>query len=147
VFADLGGEAMQEHLKGAKLAAARKADGIAEYGQGWTDDMFMASAILARVGTHRSIATRSTPPPQLLVDYAGAHVQRPRWHLHPCDRCPFAWVVAMGNVVSPALGLIESVDRPAENHRVVCTTVDDLSPPHDGAEGRRLARAAHGVKS
>ena len=35
-------------LEGADAALKEKAGGIPQYGQGWTDDMFMASAILAR---------------------------------------------------------------------------------------------------
>src|SRR5262249_13905470 len=34
-------------LEGATMASAQKAGGLPQYGQGWTDDMFMASAILA----------------------------------------------------------------------------------------------------
>src|SRR5262249_42070025 len=36
--------------RGVELATTRKPDGIAAYGQGWTDDMFMAASILAREG-------------------------------------------------------------------------------------------------
>ena len=48
-------------LEGADAALKEKAGGIPQYGQGWTDDMFMASAILARTGSmpgsRRAIST------------------------------------------------------------------------------------------
>jgi len=37
-------------VQGAEAAAAVGPNGIAQYGQGWTDDMFMTAAILARAG-------------------------------------------------------------------------------------------------
>ena len=43
-----GGEARR--TKRQLWPAAVKPDGIAQYGQGWTDDMFMASSILSRTG-------------------------------------------------------------------------------------------------
>ena len=59
VFADLskadGGNQAAARLanEAAALATAVKPDGIAEYGQGWTDDMFMASSILSAHRTRR----------------------------------------------------------------------------------------------
>lgn len=54
VFADLAeaGEAAAGALavQGADAVSAQKPDGIAQYGQGWTDDMFMTAAVLARTG-------------------------------------------------------------------------------------------------
>jgi len=44
------GEEAQHALEGAEAALKEKADGIPQYGQGWTDDMFMATSVLARVG-------------------------------------------------------------------------------------------------
>ncbi len=35
-------------IEGADAALKEKDGGIPQYGQGWTDDMFMAAAILAR---------------------------------------------------------------------------------------------------
>ena len=112
VFADLGGEAMPKALEGAKLAAARKADGIAEYGQGWTDDMFMASAILARVGKQPDHRDALDAAAQLLIDYAARLQRSDGIFIHATDG-PFAW--GRGNGFA-ALGLIEALTALPENH-------------------------------
>src|SRR5262249_46304059 len=70
IFADLGGGAELLAVRGAELAARRKADGVAEYGQGWTDDMFMAAAVLARVGRMQGQDERLNEAARLLVDYS-----------------------------------------------------------------------------
>ena len=112
VFAELGEETRPLALEGARLAAARKATGIAEYGQGWTDDMFMASAILARVGSlpdHRDALDAMT---QLLIDYA-ARLQRPDGvFIHATDG-PFAW--GRGNGFA-AFGLTEALAVLPDGH-------------------------------
>src|SRR5205085_9941003 len=57
VFAEManasgGNEAARKlALEGADAALKQKDGGIPQYGQGWTDDMFMASAILARTAS------------------------------------------------------------------------------------------------
>lgn len=112
VFAELGGTAMPLALEGAKLAALRKADGIAEYGQGWTDDMFMASAILARVGSLPDRQASLDAAARLLIDYAG-RLQRPDGvFIHATDG-PFAW--GRGNGFA-AFGLIETLTALPANH-------------------------------
>jgi hypothetical protein len=112
VFDALGGDALPLALEGAALAAARKGDGTAEYGQGWTDDMFMASAILARVGVrpgHESYLDRAA---QLVADYA-ARLQRPDGlFIHAVDG-PFAW--GRGNGFA-AFGLMETLTALPERH-------------------------------
>jgi unsaturated rhamnogalacturonyl hydrolase len=114
VFAELGGDALPLALEGAKLAAARKADGIAEYGQGWTDDMFMASAILARIGKPPGRPDALEAAASLLTDYA-ARLQRPDGiFIHATDG-PFAW--GRGNGFA-ALGLMETLTAlPADHSR------------------------------
>lgn len=105
VFADLGGDARRLAVEGAKLAAATKDTGIAEYGQGWTDDMFMSSAILARMGEFDAAAQR-------LTSYA-ARLQRPDGiFIHATDG-PFAW--GRGNGFA-ALGLAELLAVLPETH-------------------------------
>lgn len=112
VFAELGGDALPLALEGAKLAAARKPDGIAEYGQGWTDDMFMASAILARVARQPEQGRTVDAAASLLVDYA-ARLQRPDGvFIHATDG-PHAW--GRGNGFA-ALGLIETLTVLPQNH-------------------------------
>jgi len=96
VFADLGGDAMRLARDGAKLASARKANGIAEYGQGWTDDMFMSSVILSRTGDYDASAS-------LLSDYAARLQRADGVFIHATDG-PFAW--GRGNGFA-AMGLTE----------------------------------------
>jgi hypothetical protein len=105
VFADLGGDARRLAAEGARLAAATKDSGIAEYGQGWTDDMFMSSAILARMGEYDVAANR-------LTTYA-ARLQRPDGvFMHATDG-PHAW--GRGNGFA-ALGVVELLTVLPENH-------------------------------
>ena len=112
IFAELGGQATPLALEGAKLAAARKADGVAEYGQGWTDDMFMASAILARVGLKEGQAASLDAAASLLVDYASRLQRADGIFIHATDG-PFAW--GRGNGFA-ALGLMETLTTLPERH-------------------------------
>jgi hypothetical protein len=105
VFADLGGDARRLAAEGARLAAATKESGIAEYGQGWTDDMFMASAILSRMGEHDAAA-------RLLTSYAGRLQRADGVFVHATDG-PHAW--GRGNGFA-ALGLIELLTVLPANH-------------------------------
>jgi unsaturated rhamnogalacturonyl hydrolase len=57
-------------IQGADAASAEGADGIAQYGQGWTDDMFMASAILSRTGRMPGRARDLDRVAALLISYA-----------------------------------------------------------------------------
>jgi unsaturated rhamnogalacturonyl hydrolase len=112
IFADLGGDALPRAFEGAKLAAARKADGIAEYGQGWTDDMFMAAAVLARVGRMPDHGGDLELLARFIVDYAG-RLQRPDGvFIHATDG-PFAW--GRGNGFA-ALGLMETLTALPDRH-------------------------------
>ena len=74
-------------LEGADAALKEKADGIPQYGQGWTDDMFMASAILARTAVDAGTRARSRSRRA-----AADRLRRPppaaRRHLQPRDRRP-----------------------------------------------------------
>jgi rhamnogalacturonyl hydrolase YesR len=103
VFADLGGDDWNRALEGARLASARKDDGTATYGQGWTDDMFMASAILSRVGRNPDHRDALDAAARLLVDYA-ARLQRPDGLFIHAVEGPFPW--GRGNGFA-ALGLME----------------------------------------
>lgn len=112
VFAELGADAQPRALEAATLAAARKEGGIAQYGQGWTDDMFMASSILARVGVLPGRSADLDAAAQLLTDYV-ARLQRPDGlFLHASDG-PFAW--GRGNGFA-ALGLVETLTRLPDRH-------------------------------
>ena len=90
-------------LEGARLASEMKETGIAAHGQGWTDDMFMTSAILARTSRFSERASDVDTAARLLIDYA-ARLQRPDGiFIHATD-APFAW--GRGNGFA-ALGLME----------------------------------------
>jgi len=110
VFADLskidgGGAADTLAAEAAALAAAIKPDGIAQYGQGWTDDMFMASSILSRTGNVDAAA-------KLLTSYA-ARLQRPDGLFNHAVDGPAAW--GRGNGFA-ALGLTEALTAMSERH-------------------------------
>jgi rhamnogalacturonyl hydrolase YesR len=92
----------------AGIVAARKPDGVYEAGRGWTDDMFMATAVLARTGDGHllDLAARQ------LIDYAG-RLQRPDGvFMHAVDG-PVAW--GRGNGFA-ALGLMEALSAIPQPH-------------------------------
>jgi unsaturated rhamnogalacturonyl hydrolase len=100
IFADLaaaGAATRPLAERGAALALARKGDGALEYGQGWTDDMFMASSIVSRMTPGGAAA--------LLVDYA-SRLQRPDGLFNHAASGPAAW--GRGNGFA-ALGLVEAL--------------------------------------
>jgi unsaturated rhamnogalacturonyl hydrolase len=76
IFAELAGRgdepARALAFQGADAASAEGKDGngIAQYGQGWTDDMFMASTILARTGKMPGRARDLDRMASLLISYA-----------------------------------------------------------------------------
>ena len=80
IYADLAlrGEAAAEPLavQGADEALKVAATGYAEYGQGWTDDMFMLASILSRSGRMRGRAGDVDHLARMLVSYA-ERLQRP----------------------------------------------------------------------
>ena len=125
IFADLAeaqgaGSARALAIEGATLASARKSSGAAEYGQGWTDDMFMASAILARTGRLTDRGRDLDVAARLLIDYA-ARLQRPDGiFVHATDG-PFAW--GRGNGFA-ALGLMEVLTSLPDRHRARAEVVD-----------------------
>lgn len=112
VFAELGGEALPRALEAAALASERKDDGIARYGQGWTDDMFMASAILSRVGATAGRAADLDAAAQLLTDYSARLQRADGIFVHATDG-PFAW--GRGNGFA-ALGITETLTRLPQKH-------------------------------
>jgi unsaturated rhamnogalacturonyl hydrolase len=110
VFADLskldrGEAAARLANEAAALAAAVNPDGIAQYGGGWTDDMFMASSILSRTG-HVDEAAK------LLASYA-ARLQRPDGLFNHAVDGPAAW--GRGNGFA-ALGLTEALTAMPDQH-------------------------------
>ena len=110
VFADLskagGGEAaLKLANEAAALAAAVKPDGAAQYGGGWTDDMFMGSSILSRMG-------RTDDAARLLTTYA-SRLQRPDGLFNHAVDGPAAW--GRGNGFA-AMGLTEALTAMPAQH-------------------------------
>ena len=90
---------------GADAALKEKADGSPQYGQGWTDDMFMATAILARSAAMRGRTGDVDRAAQLLIAYAGRLQQPDGLFNHAVDG-PAAW--GRGNGFA-AFGLMETL--------------------------------------
>lgn len=99
-------------LEGADAALKEKAGGTPQYGQGWTDDMFMASAILARTASMPGRAGDLDRAAQLLIAYAG-RLQQPDGLFHHATDGPAAW--GRGNGFA-ALGLMETLTAMPANH-------------------------------
>jgi unsaturated rhamnogalacturonyl hydrolase len=95
VFAEIGAPDVFE--KGVDAASKIK-DAAYEYGQGWTDDMFMATVVLARAG---KIDLAST----MLIAYA-SRLQRADGVFVHAPNGPLAW--GRGNAFA-ALGLMEAL--------------------------------------
>jgi unsaturated rhamnogalacturonyl hydrolase len=116
IYADLArdGDTAARALadEGARLASERQATGIASYASGWTDDMFMASAVLARTAVLPQHDRDLDSAARLLIDYA-SRLQRPDGvFMHATDG-PFAW--GRGNGFA-ALGLMEALTALPERH-------------------------------
>jgi unsaturated rhamnogalacturonyl hydrolase len=90
-------------LEGADAALKEKDDGTALYGQGWTDDMFMGSAILARTAAMDGRAHDLDRAAQRLIAYAG-RLQQPDGIFNHAVDGPAAW--GRGNGFA-AFGLME----------------------------------------
>jgi rhamnogalacturonyl hydrolase YesR len=93
--------------QGAALAAAEKSPAVPEYGQGWTDDMFMATAVLSRSGARPGHERDLDVAVRLLTEYA-ARLQQPDGLFNHATNGPAAW--GRGNGFA-ALGLMETLTR------------------------------------
>ena len=98
--------------EGVSQAAAEKAPGAPAHGQGWTDDMFMASAVLARSGVRPGHAADLDAAARLLITYA-ARLQQPGGLFHHAENGPAAW--GRGNGFA-AFGFIETLTRMPATH-------------------------------
>jgi rhamnogalacturonyl hydrolase YesR len=118
VFAELakaagGNEAARKlAIEGAEAALKEKPGGIPQYGQGWTDDMFMASAILARTAAMPGRAADLDRAAQLLIAYAG-RLQQPDGIFNHATDGPAAW--GRGNGFA-AFGLMETLTEMPLTH-------------------------------
>ena len=133
VFADLakadgddGANAVARRLalEGADAALKEKADGLPQYGQGWTDDMFMTAAILARTASMRDRGRDRGQDldrvAQLLIAYAG-RLQQPDGIFHHATDGPAAW--GRGNGFA-AFGLMEALTAMPPTHRLRATLIE-----------------------
>jgi len=99
-------------VDGATRAAERNAAGLAEYGGGWTDDMFMATSVLARTASVDGRRSDLDAAADLLIDYAG-RLQRPDGLFIHAAQMPAAW--GRGNGFA-ALALMEALTVLPVNH-------------------------------
>ncbi len=99
-------------LEGADAALRRKDDGLPQYGQGWTDDMFMTAAILARTSAMPDRGGDLDAAARLLVAYA-ARLQQPDGIFHHAIDGPAAW--GRGNGFA-AFGLMETLTAMSAEH-------------------------------
>jgi hypothetical protein len=115
VFADLAasGDAQARALadQGAALAMKERTPGVAEYGGGWTDDMFMAASVLARAGARGDSQALATAV-RLLKAYA-SRLQRPDGLFNHAPDGPAAW--GRGNGFA-AFGLMETLTVMPASH-------------------------------
>jgi rhamnogalacturonyl hydrolase YesR len=112
--ADRGSPAGALAVEGARLAAEMKDDGVAAHGQGWTDDMFMASALLARSSRLPGRAHDLDTAARLVTDYAARLQRQDGIFIHATDG-PFAW--GRGNGFA-ALGLTEVLSALPARHEL-----------------------------
>jgi unsaturated rhamnogalacturonyl hydrolase len=98
--------------QGVAAAAKEKAPAVPEYGQGWTDDMFMATAVLARSGARPGHDADRDAAVRLLIDYA-SRLQRTDGLFNHAADAPVAW--GRGNGFA-AFGLLEVLSRLPESH-------------------------------
>jgi hypothetical protein len=102
--------------EGAAAAAKEKAPAEPEYGQGWTDDMFMTTAVLSRSGAMPDRAHDLEVAAHLLIDYAARLQRADGIFIHASDG-PIAWGRGTGFA---ALGLMDTLtDDHPERARVL----------------------------
>jgi rhamnogalacturonyl hydrolase YesR len=101
---------------GVALASTEKAPGVAQYGFGWSDDMFLGTVASARLGAPEALdaATR------LLVESA-RRLQRPDGLFNHAANAPVAW--GRGNGFA-ALGLTETLTALPPAHHARAGVLD-----------------------
>lgn len=93
-------------LKGADEALRQEDDGVPQYGQGWTDDMFMATAILARTAGMADDRARDLDRAAALLVASAERLQQPDGIFNHATDGPAAW--GRGNGFA-AFGLMEAL--------------------------------------
>jgi len=106
--------------EGAALAAAEKSPAVPEYGQGWTDDMFMATSVLTRSGVRPGHEKEMDAAARLLTAYA-ARLQRSDGLFNHAVDGPAAW--GRGNGFA-ALGLLNVLARMPATHPARAQVLD-----------------------
>ena len=114
------------------LAAARKTSGIAEYSQGWTDDMFMATSVLARASLRPNHQAELDTAARLLIDYA-ARLQQPNGLFNHAIDAPAAW--GRGNGFA-AFGLMEALTVMPAQHPSRAKLLDIYRRQMDAVRGQ-----------
>jgi len=117
-------------LEGADAALKEKAGGIPQYGQGWTDDMFMASAILARTAGMPDRGRDLDRAAELLIAYAG-RLQQPDGIFNHAVDGPAAWGRGNGFAAFGMMEALTAMDAPR------------LGPAPAGLAKARSAAAEH----
>ena len=108
---DKNAEATAQARKAADFILSDNADEVVKYGRKWTDDMFMATTLLARVGARTKDERYSRAAGRLLTSYA-EKLQRPDGlFIHALDG-PHAWGRGNGFAL---LGLTEALTYLPEN--------------------------------
>ena len=105
IFDELGDDRL--FAEGVAAASKEKSPGEPMYGQGWTDDMFMAASVLARSGARSGQTADMDAAARLLTTYA-ARLQQPSGLFNHAVNGPAAW--GRGNGFA-ALGLAETLTR------------------------------------
>ena len=93
---------------------------MAQYGAGWTDDMFMAGAVLARTGRRHGRESDFDVAGRLLTAYA-ERLQRPDGLFNHAVDGPVAW--GRGNGFA-AMGLAEILTALPSNHAMRSQVLD-----------------------
>jgi len=109
---DLRASAERLFDEGVAAAQKERAPAMPEFGQGWTDDMFMATAVLARSGARPGHEADLDRAARLLTTYA-AKLQREDGLFNHATDGPAAW--GRGNGFA-AFGLVETLTRLPEAH-------------------------------
>jgi hypothetical protein len=120
IFAELHDESLFD--EGVAAAQKEKAPAVPEYGPGWTDDMFMATSVLARSGVRPGHTGDLDAAARLLTDHA-KRLQRPDGLFNHAADAPAAW--GRGNGFA-AFGLMEVLTRLPESHTARAQLLDVL---------------------
>ena len=107
-------------IKGADAASKVKEGDLYEYGGGWTDDMFMASVVLARTSSLPGRSSDLDLAAKMVIAYAG-RLQRPDGLFNHATNGPAAW--GRGNGFA-TLGLMEVLTALPENHPLRANVLD-----------------------